>query len=149
MGRMSEEEERDEAWNRIRSGGTIWDALNIEASCTIHSVTADAGVYAKPWSEEEFTDGLRVAHKSGAPAAWLVMLDDSGFRCQWQLCDPGKAKTLRGLHRWGRQVLNGVARFSDSQTGSSPAGTFAIVRSVTPVLRDFGAVTMNVRGDRR
>ena len=146
MARAFEDEARQRAWNEIRSGDrSIWDELNIEASCTIASVEADAGEYAKPWSEEEYTGGLGVMHRSGEQAAWLVALENHGFRCRWQLCDPGKAKTIKGLHRWGRQVLNGRARFSDSQAGADPAETFTIVRSMTPVLRDFSAYWMNVR----
>ena len=137
MGMHHEMEARRKAWSKIHSGRTIWDALNIEASCTIGCADANAGLYAKPWFEGEWTGGLFVAHKSGERAAWLVALDESGLRCRWQLCDPGKAEILEEIHRSGRQVLNGKARFADSQTESSPAGTFAIVRSVTPPLRDF------------
>ena len=135
---MTRDEERTrEILNQIHVGTTVWDQIHRDNSCSQHSVSAHPGRYGKPWAPGEFTGGVGVHLESGEVAAWLFAMRHHNHTCDWQLCDPGKAKTLKGIHRAGRVVLYGQVRFSFSQAGSDIMNLYAVTRQVTPALGPF------------
>ena len=131
----------DALWDRIRR-----DAAASPIDRVVESECADG----KPWKVDELTGGMRVKHGTDANAFayWLFSLQEGHCLCEWQLCSPGKAKTVKGVHNSGKLILQGSVRFSNPILEDSTLYTlFGNVKMVTSHLKDFRIIWHGPNGD--